>query len=108
MNVGYQIEVDSLAIGLTKPAIKLGVPFTPFFLSIMTFFCGWMVYHALTASTGVTSVLIFFIAWFAVYSWMVLITRKDVFGLNIFWVNIRHFRQHQTFEFWGNTDSYRS
>lgn len=107
MDSGYQIEMDDLAIGLTKPATKLGVPFIPFFMSIMVCFFGWMFYQALTGGSDIKSTLVCIVAWLAIYAAMLLITSKDIFGLVIHWVNFQYFRPHSTRKTWGNTDAYQ-
>jgi type IV secretory pathway VirB3-like protein len=107
MKSEYQIEVDELAISLTKPAMKLGVPFFPFYLNMMTCFFGWMMYQAITGSTNIMSTVMFIVIWLVIHIMMFIITSQDGFGLTIFWVNTTHFKQHRNHTFWGNTDSYK-
>ncbi len=108
MEKNYLIEIDELAVGLTKPATKFGVPIIPFFLSIMACFMGWMFYQAYTGNTSIMSAFAFLMIWVACYCGMLLISTKDDFGLIIYWVNFQYFRQLPSRSSWGNTDSYRS
>jgi len=107
MEQNYEIDMDDLAIGLTKPATKLGVPFIPFFLSIMTCFFGWMLYQSVTGGSDIKSTILCLIIWVISYAVMLLITNKDIFGLTICWVNLQHFRPLSTRKKWGNTDAYQ-
>tara|TARA_R110000868_G_scaffold207266_3_gene456240 strand:+ start:584 stop:907 length:324 start_codon:yes stop_codon:yes gene_type:complete len=100
------IETDEMAISLTKPAMKLGVPFVPFYTNLMACFMGWMVYQSMTGVTDIINALIFLFIWFVVYATMYLITSKDTFGLTIFWVNLTKFTKQPNLQFWGNTESY--
>ncbi len=106
MTQNYQLEMNELAIGLTKPSTKLGVPFAPFYLSIMICFFGWMFYQATTGDTNLSGVITFIFVWLISFGGMLYITSKDIFGMNIFWMNFTKFPRHRTYEFWGNTDSY--
>lgn len=107
MEKNYVIEIDELAVGLTKPATKLGIPLVPFFLSIMICFIGWMFYQSATGNTSILSAFVFLIIWIASYLGMLFITSKDLFGLVIYWVNFQYFRQLPSRSSWGNTDSYQ-
>lgn len=106
MNIEYQLEIDTLATSLTKPAVKLGVPFIPFFASIVFCMMGWMAFQMLTKSDGLTGIIISTLAWFFLYAFMYFLSKKDIFGLNIFTVNFLHFHKPRSFSFWGNTESY--
>lgn len=108
MNNDYQTAVDDLAVSLTKPATKLGVPFAPFYISIMLCFLGWMLYQLITGSTNMVGVMIIFFIWLICYGVMFYLTSRDIFGLDIFWMNFTQFQQHRSHGFWGNTDSYAS
>lgn len=107
MELEYQLESDNLSLGLTRPATKLGVPFIPFFISIIACFFGWMSYQGTTNQHDLKGLFLFMFIWLVCYSVMCLITSKDIFGLTIFWINFQHFRRHKSFKFWGNTDSYQ-
>lgn len=107
MNTEYEIELDDLAIGLTRPATKLGVPFIPFFMSIMACFFSWMFYQAVTGGSDFKITLGCIVLWVISYVGMLLITSKDLFGLRIYWVNFTNFRPLSTRRKWGNTDSYQ-
>lgn len=104
----YQREIDLLAVGLTKPSTKLGVPFAPFFMSILIAMFGWMLFQSLTHITGIGVVLCFVSLWVVMYLAMFFLTSRDVFGLKITWINLIYFRPHATRAIWGNTDSYAS
>jgi type IV secretory pathway VirB3-like protein len=106
MKLRYELEQDPLAVGLTKPAMKLGVPFAPFYLSILGCLFGWMFYQALSGNTGILSTVGFLVLWGVVYLAMLWATFNDPFGLSISWANFLHFRKHATHSFWSNTDSY--
>jgi type IV secretory pathway VirB3-like protein len=106
MQNNYELESDHLAISLTRPPTKLGVPLVPFFMSILGCVFGWMVYQALSGSTGIASMVVFIALWLALYAAMVYATFNDPFGLNIAWINFQFFRKHTTHAFWGHTDSY--
>jgi hypothetical protein len=107
MEQDYQIEMDDLAIGLTKPATKLGVPFIPFFMSIMGCFFGWMLYQSITGGSGMKSTLLCLMIWLISYAAMLLVTSRDIFGLAIYWINLQYFRPLSTRWKWGNTDAYQ-
>jgi len=102
-----KLKADVLAISLTKPATKLGVPFIPFFSSIMAIFFAWMLYQRMSGSSGLGSILAFIAGWSVIYSLMFMLTSRDIFGLNIFWVNFLHFSRPVSFRRWNNTDSYQ-
>lgn len=104
----YQIEMDPLAVGLTQPATKLGVPFIPFFMSVIAVFFGWLFYQSITGNAGITSMVAFSAIWMAAYLYMYQVTSRDVFGLNIAWVNLTSFTNNQTHEVWGHMDTYKS
>ena len=104
----YALEMDAVALGLTKPPTKLGVPFSPFFLNIFCCLIGWMVYQSLTGQTGAGVIAAFVGLWTVVHLFMVIVSLKDIFGLPIFMINAIYFRQHATHAKWGNTDSYSS
>jgi len=103
----YELEMDDLAVNLTKPAVKFGVPFMPFFLSVCLCFFGWMLYQSITGCSDLTGILIFLSLWCLSYIFMFLITSKDNFGLKIFWINLLYFKKSPTFAFWNNTDSFQ-
>lgn len=103
----YLMEKDELAISLTKPATKLGVPILPFYLSMMTCFFGWMFYQAITGSSNFVSVFSFLMLWLLVYACMLLVTTKDIHGLMVHWVNFQHFRPQPNKASWGNTETYQ-
>lgn len=100
------IEMDHLALGLTKPPTKLGIPMTALYLSILLCLMGWMVYQVVTADTGITSILIFVAVWLVSYASLFYLTFNDPFGLNIFWLNCSVFRRHVSHSFWSNTDTF--
>jgi type IV secretory pathway VirB3-like protein len=102
----YKIRTHPLAVALTKPSTKLGVPFAPFYFSIMLTFFSWMLYQGITGNMRFISVFIFLGMWFCSYAVMFLITSRDIFGLGIFWINLRYFRRHPSHALWNNTDSY--
>lgn len=103
----YQLEMDELPIGLTKPATKMGVPFIPFFLNIMGCFFGWMIYQGISGGTHIMSVLVFVLIWGVIYGFMFLITSKDIVGLMICWINFQYFQRLPSRSQWANTDSYQ-
>lgn len=107
MEKNYVIEIDELAVGLTKPATKLGVPLVPFFLSMMACFMAWMFYQSATGNTSMVSAIVFLMIWIVCYITMLFITTKDIFGLVIYWINFQYFRQLPNRSSWGNTDSYQ-
>jgi len=102
-----ELEIDHLAIGLTKPAMRMGVPMIPFFMSILLCFFGWMFYQAASGSTSLLTMIVFALLWCVVYFAMLYLTFHDPFGLKIVWINLLYFRKHQTHVFWGHTDSYK-
>lgn len=106
MNESNEIEVDQLAIGLTKPVTKLGIPMTALYLSILLCLMGWMVYQVVAADTGLASIVIFFALWLLGYASLFYATFNDPFGLMISWLNFSHFRKHRSHSFWSNTDTF--
>lgn len=102
----YELEVTDLAVGLTKPPTKFGVPLVPFYLSIIVCFFAWMFYQTLSGSTNIFSLFAFIFLWALIYTVMAYVTFKDPFGLSIAWLNLTAFRKHSTHAFWGNTDTY--
>ncbi|MBV9575246.1 MAG: VirB3 family type IV secretion system protein [Gammaproteobacteria bacterium] len=106
MENDYVLEETLLAVGLTKPPTKLGVPLVSFYLSIIVCFFTWMAYQTFSGSTSMLSLIVFIICWVVVYSVMAYMTFRDPFGLSIAWVNFVSFRKHTTHAFWGNTDSF--
>lgn len=100
------LETDLLAVGLTKPSTKLGIPFSAFYLSMMFVFFSWLIYQSFTGNSGMITAFFFLCGWLGIYAVMFIITNKDVFGLNIIWVKIKYFRSHVNHSFWNHTDSY--
>lgn len=106
MREPYQLELDPLAISLTKPATRLGVPFLMFFSSIMVCMFGWIAMQAVSGINGFICAIVFLVIWVAMYAFMLLKSQKDIFGLHITYINVLHFLPHKTRSRWGNTDSY--
>lgn len=102
----YQLEMDELAVGLTKPATIRGVPLYAFYLSVFGCLLGWMYFQAFTGSIGLSGLLIFFAIWLVIYACLFFMTYRDTYGLSIAWLNMTKFRKHQTYSVWGNMDSF--
>lgn len=106
MTEKYPLEIDSLAVGLTRPATIRGVPLYAFYLSVFSCLLGCMYFQAFTGSLGLKGLIIFFGIWVFIYTYMFFITYSDPYGLSIIWLNLTNFRKNQTFSFWNNTDSF--
>jgi len=105
MENGYQLEMDNLAVGLTKPATYLGVPLLAFYFNGLTCFLCWMLVQAFS-DLGFMSILLFVILFMIVHLMMAWLTFQDPFGLQIAWLNFTIFRKHMSHPFWNNTDSF--
>lgn len=102
----YELETDAIALGLTQPAMKLGVPFSPFFINVLACLLGWMMYQSMTGQAGLGSFTLFAGVGVFSHSVMAYLSQKDVFGLSIFMINLIYFRRHATYAAWGYTDSF--
>lgn len=102
----YELEIDHIAVGLTKPPMKLGVPFMPFFSNILVCLMSWMFYQSLSGNAGLGSIVFFCGICVVTHLLMANISKKDAYGLLIFITNQIYFRQHATHKIWGNTDSF--
>jgi type IV secretory pathway VirB3-like protein len=108
MNNEYALEIDLLAISLTKPATRFGVPFMPFFISMIVCMLGWMFFQATAILEGIWNACLFLTLWIFVYVFMFFKSKNDIFGLNIFLVKSIYFRPNPSRQLWGNMDSYAS
>jgi type IV secretory pathway VirB3-like protein len=105
MQNNYEIEIDSLAVGLTKPAMQFGVPMAAFYGNVMIYFLGWALSQNFV-SDKIAITALFILLFVMTYIVMVWITFKDAHGLGIAWLNLKSFRKHINYKLWGNTDSY--
>lgn len=105
MNKNEQLEMDLLAVGLTKPATQFGVPLVAFYFNLMACFLGVIFSQSFFSSFFIAMVLCVGLFVF-LHMLMAFVTFKDAFGLQIAWLNITHFRQSIHFKLWNNTDSF--
>lgn len=106
MRSDERVQADDLSIALTKPPMRLGVPLSAFYGNMVLCFMGWMLYRAFTGDQGMMSCLVCFFIWILFQMCMYLISKRDRFGLNIYWQLVVNFRETRNKNFWGNTDSY--
>lgn len=104
----YQLEIDQLAVGLTKPATIRGVPLVGFYLSIFLCLIGCMYYQAFAGAVNLKAFALFLVLWLVIYAFMFYHTYHDPYGLSVAWLNLTKFRKHQSHSFWNNMDSYTS
>jgi type IV secretory pathway VirB3-like protein len=108
MTSTYELEIDLVAVALTKPATQFGVPQLAFYSNLLICLLGWMVYQAVSGGTGIFSTVMAISLGFFFHAAMYFMTFHDPFGLTIAWLNATHFRKHPTRSIWGNTDSFSS
>ncbi|MCD6040279.1 MAG: Type secretory pathway, VirB3-like protein [Gammaproteobacteria bacterium] len=101
----YQLESDRLSRALTKPLTQFGVPLMAFYLNGVLYFLAWTMLQIFFQQPLMLTIVLgaLFCVTHLAMAWM---TFRDPFGLSIFWMNITHFKQHTTFSWWNNTDSY--
>ena len=106
MNEEYQLEIDPLALNLTKPAMMLGIPLMLFYVSIMACFLMVSIFAAISGGLSIAVVIIVCAIWGTFYLSVMFLCLNDAFGAFIFWIKLLHFRKSISFQFWNNTDSY--
>jgi type IV secretory pathway VirB3-like protein len=106
MNEEYRLEIDPLALNLTKPAMMLGIPLMLFYVSIMVCFLMGSIFAAISGGLSIAIVIIICAIWGICYFCMMYLSFNDAFGVSIFWIKLLHFRKSVSFRFWNNTDSY--
>lgn len=106
MENNASLVADELAVALTKPATKMGVPFSAFYLSILVVFFSWMLYQLVSGAAHLMGIVFFLGLWLVMYVCLYAITSKDIFGLALLWINLRHFRKPTHHAVWGNRDVY--
>lgn len=101
----YALEIDHLAIGLTKPPVKFGVPLVAFYVNCMLCILGWMLIENIVHG-GFATALAFLVLFLLIHFTMVIVCLRDAFGLRIAGLKFIFFPRNKTCVFWNNTDSY--
>jgi hypothetical protein len=73
----YELEIDALAIGITKLPQYMGIPIICFYSNCMGWFLGWMFLHD-KISNGILGVLLFSLGFCVSHCYMAGETLRDV------------------------------
>lgn len=96
MESEYQIEIDSLALGMTRPTVYMGVEMKFFFANVVVGLLICIYSHS------------FFGVLFSIISYTIMrvVSQKDIHCFSVYATYYKHSMPLITYSFWGKTNSY--